>query len=152
MLCEIALNTLVLTETSEPGLSAIVKLHSTFLLMHPPHEGFPSSHCSQVSYEQHTIEVSRPCSAVSCNFRIRRDSFCASAFAVLQQVRLSSCMSEYGYTVPAKVKILGRGNVQLKIRAATSNERNSNAPGFADPLQHRLRRAGHEPTTIGFEK
>lgn len=66
-----------------------------------------------------TFEVMRPCSAFFYNCRSPRDSSYVSSFAALQQVRLSLCMSEMWDTVPAKVEVLGRGNVQLRIRAET---------------------------------
>lgn len=99
----------------------------------------------ELAIDTATIEVSRPYNAVSCNCRIPRDSSCASVFAALQQARLSLCMPEYGYTIPAKIKVLRRRNVQLKIRAKTSNGRDSSAHGSADPLQAWVKKSRPRP-------
>lgn len=59
-------------------------------------------------------------------------------------------MSGYVYTVPAKVKVLERGNVRLKIRAEASKESDSNAHGFAAPSTDQEQQ-NHVSATVGLE-
>jgi len=60
-------------------------------------------------------------------------------------------MSGYMYTVPAKVKVLERGNVRLKIRAEASKESDSNAHGFAAPSSIDQEQQNHVSATVGLE-
>jgi len=60
-------------------------------------------------------------------------------------------MSGYVYTVPAKVKVLERGNVRLKIRAEASKESDSNAHGFTAPSSIDQEQQNHVSAAVGLK-
>jgi hypothetical protein len=56
----------------------------------------------------------------------------------------------YRYTVLAKVRVLGRGDVQLRIRAETHTEAIATPMVLPPPSETRTRKADHNSPSIGL--
>jgi len=137
MLCEIALNTRVLTDTSEAGLPTVEKLHSTFLLVHPPHDGFPSSHCLHVSY------TTRRDSSRRLDLIMSLLALIATTATLLMRSSLPFSNRTASHDAcpnlverVQRVKVFGRGNVQAKIKRQWQQPV-SDAHGFSGPPKYR---------------